>query len=65
MKSVLEDALLVPLNTKVSRKTAIVFPDNLQLVPISQLNLVEGLMKVEDHRQHKVKLRQIRNSSAL
>lgn len=56
---------LVPLNTKVSRQTEITFSDNLQLVPISQANHIEGLMKVVDHRQHKVKPKQIRNSSGL
>lgn len=65
IKCVLEDAFLVSLNTKVSRQTVILFCDNLQLVPISQPNHTGDLMKVEDHRQHKVKLKQIRNSSGL
>lgn len=65
IKCVLEDAFLVSLNTKVSRQTAIAFGDNLQLVPISQTNHIGDLMKVEDHKQHKVKLKQIRNSSGL
>lgn len=65
IKCVLEDAFLVSLNTKVSRQTAIAFGDNLQLVPISQPNHIGDLMKVEDHKQHKVKLKQIRNSSGL
>lgn len=65
IKCVLEDAFLVSLNTKVSRQTVIAFGDNLQLVPISQPNHIGDLMKVEDHKQHKVKLKQIRNSSGL
>lgn len=65
IKCVLEDAFLVSLNTKVSRQTAIAFGDNLQLVPITRPNHIGDLMKVEDHRQHKVKLKQIRNSSGL
>lgn len=65
IKCVLEDAFLASLNTKVSRHTVIAFSDNLQLVSISQPNHIGDLMKVEDHRQHKVKLKQIRNSSGL
>jgi len=56
---------LVSLNTKVSGQTAIALADNLQLVPISRPNHIGDLMKVEDHRQDKVKLEQIRNSSGL
>lgn len=65
IKCVLEDAFLVSLNTKVSSQTVIALSDNLQLVPISWANHIGDLMKVEDHRQHKVKLKQIRNSSGL
>lgn len=65
IKCVLEDAFLVSLDTKVSRQTVIAFSDNLQLVPIRKPNHIGDLMKVEDHRQHKVKLKQIRNSSGL
>lgn len=65
IRYVLEDSFLVSLNTKVSRETAIAFSDNFQLVPISQPNHIGDLIKVGDHRQHKVKLKQIRNSSGL
>lgn len=41
------------------------FGDNLNPMPISQPNHILDLMKVEDHRQLKVKLKQIRNSSGL
>lgn len=58
-------AFLVSLNTKVSRKIVIALGDNLQLVPIRQPNHIGDLMKVEDHRHYKVKLKQIRNSSGL
>lgn len=64
-KNALEEFFLVSLNTKVSRQTEITFRDNLQLVPISQLNHIGDLMKVEDHRHHKVELAQIRNYSGL
>lgn len=64
-KNALEEFFLVSLNTKVSWQTEITFPDNLQLVPINQFNHIGDLMKVEDHRHHKVELAQIRNYSGL
>lgn len=67
---VLEHILLMQLNTKKearksSKQIVILSDDNLLFVPKRRSNHIGDVMKVGDHRQLKVKLEEIRNSSSL